>query len=213
LSITKYFNLAKKELFPIHRSITGKGIEKTLRILKKNFPKLKIYKIKSGTKVFDWKIPLQWEIKDAYVLDKNKKKIINYKNSNLHVVGYSHPVKKNIKLNDLLKRIHSLPKQPEAIPYCNSFYKKYWGFCETHKKKLELQKQYKKNDFFQVVIKSKLKKGFLKYGELLIKGKSKQEILISTYVCHPSMANNELSGTIVSMALINFFLKKKYLNH
>lgn len=209
MSITKYFNLAKKELFPIHRSITGKGIEKTLRILKKEFPKLKIYKIKSGKKVFDWKIPLQWEIRDAYVLDKNKKKIINYKNSNLHVVGYSHPVKKNIKLHDLLKRIHSLPKQPEAIPYCNSFYKKYWGFCATHKKKLELQKQYKKNDFFQVVIKSKLKKGFLKYGELLIKGKSKQEILISTYICHPSMANNELSGTIVSMGLINFFLKKK----
>ena len=207
----KYFDLAKNKLFPICRSITGRGIEETLKIIKKEFSKLKIYKIKSGKKVFDWKIPLQWEINDAYILDKNKKKIIDFKKNNLHVVGYSHKVNKNIKLDGLLKKIHSLPNQPLAIPYCTSYYKKYWGFCATDKQRKWLKRNYSKNDQFKVVIKSKLINGYLKYGELLIKGKSKQEILISTYICHPSMANNELSGPIVSMSLINFFLKKKKL--
>ncbi len=211
MSIIKYFNLCKNKLFPIYRSITGKGIEKTLKIIKTEFPKLKIYKIKSGEKIFDWKIPMQWDINDAYIIDKNKKKIINFKKNNLHIVGYSHPVNKNIKLNNLLKRINTLPKQPRAIPYCTSYYKKYWGFCITDKQKNKIKKEYNKNDKFKVVVRSKFKKGYLKYGELLIKGKSKQEILISTYVCHPSMANNELSGPIVSMSLINFFLKKKKL--
>jgi aminopeptidase-like protein len=207
----KYFDLAKNKLFPICRSITGRGIENTLKIIKKEFSELKIYKIRSGKKVFDWKIPPQWEINDAYILDKNKKKIIDFKKNNLHVVGYSHKINKNIKLDGLLKKIHSLPNQPLAIPYCTSYYKKYWGFCAADKQKKDLKKNYSNNDQFKVVIKSKLIKGYLKYGELLIKGKSKQEILISTYICHPSMANNELSGPIVSMSLINFFLKKKKL--
>ena len=211
MSIIKYFNLCKNKLFPLCRSITGKGIEKTLKIIKTEFPRLKIYKIKSGEKIFDWKIPMQWDINDAYIIDKNKKKIIDFKKNNLHIVGYSHPVNKNIKLNNLLKRINTLPKQPRAIPYCTSYYKKYWGFCITDEQKNKIKKKYNKNDKFKVVIRSKFKKGYLKYGELLIKGKSKQEILISTYVCHPSMANNELSGPIVSMSLINFFLKKKKL--
>ena len=211
MSIIKYFNLCKNKLFPLCRTITGKGIEKTLKIIKTEFPRLKIYKIKSGEKIFDWKIPMQWDINDAYIIDKNKKKIIDFKKNNLHIVGYSHPVNKNIKLNNLLKRINTLPKQPQAIPYCTSYYKKYWGFCITDEQKNKIKKKYNKNDKFKVVIRSKFKKGYLKYGELLIKGKSKQEILISTYVCHPSMANNELSGPIVSMSLINFFLKKKKL--
>ncbi len=211
MSTTKYFYLAKNKLFSICRSITGRGIEKTLKIIKQEFPQLKIYKIKSGKKVFDWKIPLEWEIDEAYILDKDNSKIIDFKRNNLHIVGYSYPVNKNITLNNLLKRIHSLPNQPLAVPYCTSYYKKYWGFCVADKEKKELKKMYNKNDLFKVVIKSKLRKGFLKYGELLIKGKSKQEILVSTYVCHPSMANNELSGPIVSMSLINFFLKKKKL--
>ena len=211
MSTAKYLHLAKNKLFSICRSITGRGIEKTLKIIKQEFPQLKIYKIKSGKEVFDWKIPLQWEIDEAYILDKDSNRIIDFKRNNLHIVGYSYPVNKKITLNNLLKKIHSLPNQPLAIPYCTSYYKKYWGFCVADKEKKELRKKYKKNDLFRVIIKSKLKKGFLKYGELLIKGKSKQEILISTYVCHPSMANNELSGPIVSMSLINFFLKKKKL--
>jgi aminopeptidase-like protein len=209
MSISKFFNLAKKELFPICRSITGKGTLKTLKIIKKQFPSLKILSVKSGEKYFDWKIPLQWDIQDAFVLDNKKKKIIDFKKNNLHIVNYSSPVNKKIFLNELLIRIHTITKSRNAIPYHTSYYKKYWGFCTTHTQKENIKKKYKKKDLFHVVIKSKLKRGSLNYGELLIKGKSKKEILISTYICHPSMANNELSGPIVSMSLINFFLKKK----
>tara|TARA_B100000963_G_scaffold335202_1_gene329113 strand:- start:2163 stop:3458 length:1296 start_codon:yes stop_codon:yes gene_type:complete len=212
MSIKKYFQLAKQTLFPICRSITGRGTLRTLKIIKKNFPKLKILKVKSGTKVFDWRVPVEWNIKDAYILDKNNKKIISFKTNNLHLVGYSQPIDKTINKKKLLKHIYSLPNKPRAIPYVTSYYKKRWGFCITHRQKLELDKSYKKTDKFKVIIKSKFNsKGNLNYGELILKGKSKQEILISTYICHPSMANNELSGPIVSMSLINYFSKIKNL--
>jgi aminopeptidase-like protein len=211
MSISKYFKIAKKQLYPLCRSITGGGTFKTLKIIKDQFPELKIHSAKSGKKFFDWRIPLQWDIKDAYIVDNKGKKIVDFKKSNLHVVNYSVPVDKKIRLDDLIKNIHTLEKKNNAIPYHTSYYKKYWGFCITYKQKKKIQKEYKKNDIFHVVIKSKFKKGFLKYGELIIKGKSKQEILISTYICHPSMANNELSGPIVSMSLINFFRKYKRL--
>ena len=212
MSIKKYFQLAKQTLFPICRSITGRGTLRTLKIIKKNFPKLKILKIKSGTKVFDWSVPVEWNVKDAYVLDKNNKKIISFKTNNLHLVGYSRPINEIINKKKLLKHIYSLPNKPQAIPYVTSYYKKRWGFCITHRQKLELDKTYKKTDKFKVIIKSKFNsKGNLNYGELILKGKSKQEILISTYICHPSMANNELSGPIVSMSLINYFSKIKNL--
>lgn len=206
----KYYTLAKKELFLLNRSITGSGIKKTLSIIKKQFPKLQIFRIKSGTNVFDWKIPPEWNIFDAYILDKNKKKIINLKDNNLHVVSYSHQINKFIKKRELLKHLHSLPEKKNAIPYVTSYYKKYWGFCVQHSKKKKINKIYKNNDKFKVVINSIFKKkGNLTYGELIIPGISKQEILISTYICHPSMANNELSGPIVSMKLINYFNKLK----
>jgi len=211
MPVKKYYNLARDILFPICRSITGKGTVKTLQIIKKEFPKLKINHVQSGTKVFDWKIPLEWEINDAYILDKNNKKIIDFKKNNLHLLGYSYPINKSLKLSSLLERIYSIPNMPKAIPYVHSYYKRYWGFSTTHEHKKELQKNYNKEDSFKVVIKSRLKKGRLSYGELVIKGESKQEILISTYVCHPSMANNELSGPIVSMSLINYFQNKKNL--
>ena len=209
----KYYTLAKKELFLLNRSITGNGIKKTLSVIKKQFPKIKIVRIKSGTNVFDWVIPPEWNIFDAYVLDKNKNKIINFKNNNLHIVSYSHKINKFVNKRMLLKHLHSLPRQKNAIPYVTSYYKKYWGFCVQHKKKkVEIKKIYKNNDKFKVVIKSTFKKnGNLAYGELMIPGISKQEILISTYICHPSMANNEMSGPIVSMRLINYFNKIKNL--
>jgi len=206
----KYYILAKKELFLLNRSITGNGIKKTLGIIKKQFPKIKILKIKSGTKVFDWKVPQEWNIFDAYVQDKNKRKIINFKENNLHVVGYSYKVNRFVNKKILLKHLHSLPKKKNAIPYVTSYYKKYWGFCEQHLKKEKIIKNYKNNDKFKVVINSIFKKdGNLVCGELIIPGLSKQEILISTYICHPSMANNELSGPIVAMRLINYFNKIK----
>ena len=208
----KYYELGKKILFPITRSLTGNGVRKTLNIIKKEFPKLQIKKIKSGTKVFDWRVPEEWNISDAYIIDKYGDKIINFKESNLHVVGYSVPVNKIIKKKELLKNLHSLKNQPTAIPYITSYYNKDWGFCLTYNQLKKINKNYSDKDSFKVVINSKLKKkGFLNYGELIIKGKSTQEILISTYICHPSMANNELSGPIVSMGLINHFQRAKNL--
>jgi aminopeptidase-like protein len=213
MSVKKYYQLAKRSLFPICRSLTGDGVRKTLKIIKKEYPKLKICKVPSGTKVFDWNVPSEWNIKDAYILDKNNKKIVDFKNNNLHLVGYSIPVNKFFSKKELFHHIHSLPKQPKAIPYITSYYKKYWGFCVSHNKKLKFNKNYKNSDKFKVVIKSNLNsKGHLNYGELILNGKSKQEILISTYICHPSMANNELSGPIVSMCLINHFSKIKNLD-
>ncbi len=209
MSLKKYLKLAKFELFPICRSITGEGFLNSLKIIKKEIPILKIYKTKSGTKVFDWKVPKEWNIKDAYIIDKNGEKIVDFKNNNLHVVNYSHPIEKKLKKRELLKKIHTLKKNKNAIPYVTSYYKKNWGFCITENQKKKIIKNYDQKDSFQLKINSSFKKdGFLNYGEVILKGKSKQEILISTYLCHPSMANNELSGPIVTMALINFFKKK-----
>ena len=208
MSTNYFYDLAKKKLFTLCRSITGSGIRETLKIIKNEFPKLKINHIKSGTKVFDWTIPPEWNIKTAYVLDKYGSKIINFNENNLHIVGYSIPINKVLTKKDLFKNIYTLPNQPEAIPYITSYYKKHWGFCIKHSQKKIFNKKYKDSDKFKVVIDSSFKKkGKLSYGEILIRGKSKKEILISTYICHPSMANNELSGPIVSLSLIKYFSK------
>ena len=210
MNIKKYYNIAKTKLFPITRSLTGDGVKKTLNIIQKELPKLKIKKFKSGTKVFDWNIPEEWNVTDAYVIDKYNNRIIDFKKNNLHLVGYSIPIKKNITKKELFKNLYFLKNQPKAIPYITSYYKRRWGFCISYNEYKILDKRYSLNDKFKVVINSNLnKKGNLNYGELILKGKSKKEILISTYICHPSMANNELSGTIVSMGLINYFKNKK----
>ena len=206
MTIKKYYNIAKRKLFHINRSLTGSGVRKTLNILKKEFPKLKIKKMRSRTKVFDWNIPAEWNVTDAYVIDKYNKKIIDFKKNNLHLIGYSIPIKKNISKKELFKNLYFLKNQPKAVPYITSYYKKRWGFSISYDQFKVFNKRYISNDKFNVVIKSKLNnKGSLNYAELILKGKSKKEILISTYVCHPSMANNELSGPIVSMGLINYF--------
>ena len=210
MTIKKYYNIAKTKLFPITRSLTGDGVKKTLNIIQKELPKLKIKKFKSGTKVFDWNIPEEWNVTDAYVIDKYNNRIIDFKKNNLHLVGYSIPIKKNITKKELFKNLYFLKNQPKAIPYITSYYKRRWGFCISYNEYKILDKRYSLNDKFKVVINSNLnKKGNLHYGELILKGKSKKEILISTYICHPSMANNELSGPIVSMGLINHFKNKK----
>ena len=210
MSVKKFYNIGKNILFPICRSITGPGAKKTLQIIKSEFNDLKIKKEKSGKKIFDWVIPPEWQINNAFVTDKYNNKIINFKLNNLHVVNYSIPIKKQFTKKLLLNKIHTIKKKPNAIPYITSYYKKNWGFCVTHNHKKQIDKTYKENDKFFVQIDSKLKKeGNLYYGELLLKGKSTQEILITTYICHPSMANNELSGPIVSMCLIEHFKKKK----
>ena len=210
MSLKNYLNIAKKELFKLHRSITGKDSYKTLKIIKREQPKLKILKVSSGKRVFDWKIPPEWNVSSAFVEDKFGKKIIDIKDNNLHLVSYSNPVSAIIKKNELLKKLHSLKTQKNAIPYVTSYYKKYWGFCVTEKHKDKIKKKYFTNDKFKILINSKFNdKGNLHYGELFLKGESKKEILISTYICHPSMANNELSGPIVALALIKYFSQKK----
>ena len=210
MTINKYYTIAKNTLYPITRSITGLGVRKTLTIIQREFPELKIKKIKSGTKVFDWNVPPEWNVSDAYILDKNDKKIIDFKNNNLHLVGYSIPVKKHVSKQELFKNLYFLKKQPTAIPYITSYYKKRWGFCVSYNQYKNLDKEYSSNDKFKVVVNSSLKKnGGLNYGELILKGSSKKEILISTYICHPSMANNELSGPVVSIALVNWLLTLK----
>jgi len=210
VTIKKYYNIAKIKLFPLTRSLTGVGVRKTLNIIQKEFPILKVKKIKSKTKVFDWNVPEEWNVTDAHVIDKYNNKIIDFKKNNLHLIGYSIPLKKNLSKKELFKNLYFLKNQPKAIPYITSYYKKRWGFCISYNKYKILDKQYSSNDKFKVVIKSTFnKKGNLNYGEVILRGKSKKEILISTYICHPSMANNELSGPIVSMGLINFFKNKK----
>ena len=207
--INKYYRIAKNNLFPLTRSLTGKGVRKTLKIIKDEFPDLKIKKIKSGTKVFDWLTPPEWNVFDGFILDKFNNKIVDFKENNLHLVGYSIPIEKHINKKELLKNFFFIKKQPNAIPYITSYYKKSWGFCVSYNQFKNFEKKYSSKDKFKVVINSSFKKnGDLNYGELILKGKSKKEVLISTYICHPSMANNELSGPIVSMSLIDYFRKK-----
>jgi aminopeptidase-like protein len=206
----KFYNFASNNLFKINRSITGKGTFETLLNIKKKFPQLKIKKVKSGSKVFDWKVPQEWNVSEAYIIDKNGKKIIDFKKNNLHLVGYSIPIDKYVLKKEILEHLHTLPNQKNAIPYVTSYYKKYWGFCIRFNEYLNFLKNYSQKDKFRVVIKSNFKSnGNLVYGEFFVKGETNKEILISTYICHPSMANNELSGPIVSMSLINFFKKKR----
>lgn len=203
--IEKYFNIGKK-LFPINRSITGKGTLKSLNLISSNFKNFRIKNFNCGKKVFDWKIPSEWNVADAYILDKNNKKIVDFKKNNLHLVGYSKKTFLTLNKKNLLKKLHSLKKYPNAIPYITSYYKKYWGFCVTEKFKKSIIKNYSSTDMFKIHIKSNFnRKGLLNYGEYFLKGRVKKEILISTYICHPSMANNELSGPIVSMALMSYF--------
>ena len=192
-----------KSLWPIHRTIAGPGIRLSLQIIKSYQSLLKIKSIKSGTKVFDWKIPKEWAIKDAWIKFNNKK-IIDYKKNNLHVVGFSSKINRTLELKDLKHRLHFIKKIPNAIPYVTSYYKKYWGFCIQYDdfKKLPKGK-------YQVFIDSKFTKGNLNYGELVFKGKSKKEILFSTYLCHPSMANNEISGPCVSTFLSKYVKNMK----
>ena len=184
-----------KDIFPLNRSLTGEGVSKTLGYFKKICSDLQICNIKSGTKVFDWQIPSEWNVKEAYVSNLHGKKIIDFKKNNLHLMGYSKPINKILTYNSLKKHLYSLKSQPNAIPYITSYYKKNWGFCISHKKKKLLKK-----GRYKVVIDSNFKKGNLKYGEIYLKGKKNKEILISTNICHPSMGNNETSGPVVSLA-------------
>ena len=196
--IGKEIHQFAKELWPINRSITGDGVRETLQRISKHLTRLSIKSVSSGTQVFDWIVPNEWNVKEAYIITPSGKKICDFYLNNLHLVGYSIPFKGTVSLNELKKHLYTIPDQPNAIPYITSYYEERWGFCLSQDQFNALE-----SGNYKVVINSTLSKGELNYGELLIKGKSDKEIFLSTYICHPSMANNELSG----IAVVTFLSK------
>jgi aminopeptidase-like protein len=188
------------ELFPICRSITGDGVRETLQIIKRHIP-LEVYEVPTGTPVFDWTIPKEWNIRDAFILDEAGNKIVDFKENNLHVVGYSTPLDRWVTLEELQEHLHSIEEQPDAIPYVTSYYQERWGFCMAHNERVKLG-----DGKYRVVIDSEIKDGHLTYGELIIPGQTEREVFLSTYIDHPSMANNELSGPVVATFLARWIM-------
>ncbi len=189
--VESYFD----QLWPICRSLTGAGVRDSLAVLEKEM-ELKHTEVPSGTQVFDWIVPKEWAIRDAYILTPDGTKIANFKENNLHVLNYSAPVHREMSLHELKEHIYTLSSQPDVIPYVTSYYKEKWGFCMSHNELLGL-----KEGTYKVVIDSTLFDGVLNYAEAVLPGSSGQQVLFSTYICHPSMANNELSGPLTALAL------------
>jgi aminopeptidase-like protein len=183
------------ELFPICRSITGNGVQETLNIMKRHIP-LTIHEVPTGTQVFDWIVPKEWNITNAYVKNSKGEKIIDFMENNLHVLNYSVPVKKKISLEELKEHLFTLPEYPDWIPYRTSYYKENWGFCIKHNQFAAL-----KEDEYEVFIDASLENGYLMYGEYYIKGEIPEEVLISAHICHPSLCNDNLSGIVLAVFL------------
>lgn len=182
-------------LYPICRSITGSGLRETLRRIAEEIP-LQITEVASGAKVFDWTVPREWNIQDACVKNSQGERVIDFRNSNLHVVNYSVPVHTKLSLRELRNHLHTLPDHPDWIPYRTSYYKEDWGFCLTQRQADSLPE-----DEYEVVIESSLKDGSLTYGECLLPGETSEEILISAHCCHPSLCNDNLSGMAIATFL------------
>jgi aminopeptidase-like protein len=192
-----------RRLWPIHRSITGDGVRGTLAILQQELPGLTIHEVPTGTHAFDWTVPDEWTIRGARLIGPDGSTIVDYANSNLHVVGYSIPVDAEFTLEELQPHLHSIPEEPDAIPFITSYYHRTWGFCLPHSIRAGLEE-----GTYHAIIDTTLEPGNLTYGELVIPGESTDEIFLSTYVCHPSMANNELSGPMVATGLARWLMQR-----
>jgi aminopeptidase-like protein len=186
------------KIYPICRSITGNGVRETLRQIGAHID-LDVHEIPTGTSVFDWKIPREWNIRDAYIKNDRGEKVIDFSQSNLHVMSYSVPVRKHLSLAELKKHVHTLPEQPDLVPYRTSYYTENWAFCMEDRRLEALQP-----GTYEVVIDSSLSDGFLTYGEYLHKGDTEDEFLLSAHVCHPSLANDNCSG----LALLTLLAKR-----
>jgi aminopeptidase-like protein len=189
-------------LHPICRSITGQGVRETLGVIASLVP-LTIHEVPSGTPVFDWTIPKEWNIRDAYVKDSSGRRVIDFKRTNLHVVGYSRPVRTRMALSELRPHLFSLPDRPTWIPYRTAYYADNWGFCVSHEQLTSMQE-----GEYEVCIDATLEDGHLTYGELFVPGERTDEILISCHVCHPSLCNDNLSGIAVATSLARALLAK-----
>jgi len=196
-----------EELYPICRSITGEGLRSTLRILERHLP-LERHEVPTGTPVLDWTVPREWNIRDAWVADATGRRVIDFRACNLHVVNYSTPVRARMTLAELRPHLHTLPDRPELIPYRTSYYAESWGFCLSHKQLEALPE-----GEYDVCIDSTLAPGALSYGELVLPGASEDEILISAHVCHPSLADDNLSGVAVSVFLAKAMMERKERRH
>jgi aminopeptidase-like protein len=184
-----------QELFPICRSITGNGVRQTLEILRR-YILLEVHEVPSGTPVLDWTVPREWNIRDAYIASDNGTRVVDFTANNLHIVQYSLPIDAVISLAELRPHLHTLPNQPDWIPYRTSYYTENWGFCLSHRQLSSLS-----DGFYHVVIDSDLIPGHLTYGELVIPGETADTVLFSTHICHPSLANDNLSGIAVATML------------
>lgn len=179
-------------IFPICRSITGDGVRQTLNILREICPSLAIHEVPSGTKAFDWEVPREWNVREAWIKNAEGETILDFQKSNLHVLGYSLPVNQQISLSQLKEMIYTQPDQPDAVPYVTSYYRERSGFCMSEQQLHNLP-----DGMYHVCIDSELKNGSLTYGEIILPGECEQEIFFSTYICHPSMANDNISGPSV----------------
>jgi aminopeptidase-like protein len=189
-------------LYPICRSITGAGVRETLTLIRARLP-LIVHEVPTGTRVFDWEVPEEWNIEDAAVLDADGRRVIDFRAHNLHVVSYSEPVRSMLTLDELAPHLHALPEHPDWIPYRTSYYRRTWGFClrERDRKQLRAGR-------YRVEVRSSLAPGSLTYGELAIAGRSHDEVLFFTHLCHPSLANDNTSGMAVATALAEWIAKE-----